>query len=124
MGDSSRGAASEMIPCDVCGKDVPASNMTMHKLRACQGSRKPAARTDDETRDNNSSSPSNDDVIPMEIDEDSDDGENVTSTIIETKVPARRTGPDLPIHAQERQRYQTAGCFPVQHPQSGRLLLV
>ena len=105
MGDSSRGAASEMIPCDVCGKDVPASNMTMHKLRACQGSRKPAARTDDETRDNNCPSPSNDDVIPMEIDEDFDDGENVTSTIRETKVPARRTGPNRVLPSTE---YETS----------------
>ena len=48
-----------MVPCDDCGRMVPQMNLTIHKLRACQGRARLSSTT--ETLD--------DSAIPMEIDD-------------------------------------------------------
>jgi hypothetical protein len=59
---------SDMVLCDHCGKHVPAMNLTIHKVRACQGdSTRPST-----SHDHGDQSLSKD-VADMKIDDDDDD---------------------------------------------------
>ena len=87
MEGSARSSTSEMIECDDCGKHVPASDLTIHKLRACQGNRKRSSRMDG--TDQQSRTGGEETVIPMDID-DADGNDNSALRDIQSKIPAHQ----------------------------------